>query len=118
MLTQCLSEVDTVVPWMLPDLSSQLLSCGLHCADSTSRTSRAGFPLSNTGLTDHMRGQWAGFLRFVGRGRTRTMQEAAAVVGGDLEQEGVLGVAGAAGVAPHGVVPVRAGADGLQAPPE
>ena len=34
------------------------------------------------------------------------------------KENGVLGVAGAAGVAPHGVVPVGAGADGLQAPPE
>ena len=47
-----------------------------------------------------------------------TVQEAAAVVGGDLQEEGVLGVACAAGVAPHGVVAVRGGADGLQAPPQ
>lgn len=41
------------------------------------------------------------------------MEEPPTVIGGDLKQEGVLGVAGAAGVAPHGVVAVRAGADGL-----
>ena len=46
------------------------------------------------------------------------MEEPPTVIGGDLKQEGVLGVAGAAGVAPHGVVAVRAGADGLQASPQ
>lgn len=44
-----------------------------------------------------------------------TMQEPAAVVGGDLKQKGVLEVL-PPGVAPEAVVAVGIGADGLQAP--
>lgn len=44
----------------------------------------------------------------------RTVQEAAAVVGGDLEEEGVLEVL-PPGVAPQAVVAMGVGADGLQA---
>jgi len=73
-------------------------------------------PARSQGAAGGRQARWAG--RRPGAGGARAVQEAAAVVGRDLQQEGVLEVARQAGPAPELVLAGRAGADRLQAPLE